>query len=460
MKSLLHTILQKNTPAINNTWVIGAGNGSELSTIRELNSAHTYLVEAHPKQIELLTKRAQPANNEKIIPVAVTTTTATEVKLQPFNNITFSSLNSPQALFEHYPNLRATTPIQVPAQSFTDILGQHTLKTEESNVLILDAPGQSLTLMQSLTAQQLQSFSWLIVSIYNESLYQHDADETAVIYWLKEIGFDLIASDDESIYPQNRLLFSRNSMVVQKYHLLREINDVRTQLESTQKENTNLIAQLHHAKEENIQLADALKNQEQLVATHLATIQALNQDKTDISHALSAQEQLVATHLATIQVLNQDKTDISHALSAQEQLVATHLATIQVLNQDKTDISHALSAQEQLVATHLATIDALSQEKAKLLRVNEAQTQSMTQQQVSIDTLTKEKAHFIQALAENNQALETSQQQLKTYEHSLSEATHRQQAMQNELIKAEAQLELIKELMLNDTEDNTETSAI
>ncbi len=376
MKSLLHTILQKNTPAINNTWVIGAGNGSELSTIRELNSAHTYLVEAHPKQIELLTKRAQPANNEKIIPVAVTTTTATEVELQPFNNITFSSLNSPQALFEHYPNLRATTPIQVPAQSFTDILGQHTLKTEESNVLILDAPGQSLTLMQSLTAQQLQSFSWLIVSIYNESLYQHDADETAVIYWLKEIGFDLIASDDESIYPQNRLLFSRNSMVVQKYHLLREINDVRTQLESTQKENTNLIAQLHHAKEENIQLADALKNQ------------------------------------------------------------------------------------EQLVATHLATIDALSQEKAKLLRVNEAQTQSMTQQQVSIDTLTKEKAHFIQALAENNQALETSQQQLKTYEHSLSEATHRQQAMQNELIKAEAQLELIKELMLNDTEDNTETSAI
>ncbi len=432
MKSLLHTILQKNTPAINNTWVIGAGNGSELSTIRELNSAHTYLVEAHPKQIELLTKRAQPANNEKIIPVAVTTTTATEVELQPFNNITFSSLNSPQALFEHYPNLRATTPIQVPAQSFTDILGQHTLKTEESNVLILDAPGQSLTLMQSLTAQQLQSFSWLIVSIYNESLYQHDADETAVIYWLKEIGFDLIASDDESIYPQNRLLFSRNSMVVQKYHLLREINDVRTQLESTQKENTNLIAQLHHAKEENIQLTDALKNQEQLVATHLATIQALNQDKTDISHALSAQEQLVATHLATIQALNQDKTDISHALSAQE----------------------------QLVATHLATIDALSQEKAKLLRVNEAQTQSMTQQQVSIDTLTKEKAHFIQALAENNQALETSQQQLKTYEHSLSEATHRQQAMQNELIKAEAQLELIKELMLNDTEDNTETSAI
>lgn len=404
MKSLLHTILQKNTPAINNTWVIGAGNGSELSTIRELNSAHTYLVEAHPKQIELLTKRAQPANNEKIIPVAVTTTTATEVELQPFNNITFSSLNSPQALFEHYPNLRATTPIQVPAQSFTDILGQHTLKTEESNVLILDAPGQSLTLMQSLTAQQLQSFSWLIVSIYNESLYQHDADETAVIYWLKEIGFDLIASDDESIYPQNRLLFSRNSMVVQKYHLLREINDVRTQLESTQKENTNLIAQLHHAKEENIQLTDALKNQEQLVATHLATIQALNQDKTDISHALSAQE--------------------------------------------------------QLVATHLATIDALSQEKAKLLRVNEAQTQSMAQQQVSIDTLTKEKAHFIQALAENNQALETSQQQLKTYEHSLSEATHRQQAMQNELIKAEAQLELIKELMLNDTEDNTETSAI
>ncbi|MFW9605209.1 MAG: hypothetical protein ACMV0I_01360, partial [Pseudomonas sp.] len=334
MKSLLHTILQKNTPAINNTWVIGAGNGSELSTIRELNSAHTYLVEAHPKQIELLTKRAQPANNEKIIPVAVTTTTATEVELQPFNNITFSSLNSPQALFEHYPNLRATTPIQVPAQSFTDILGQHTLKTEESNVLILDAPGQSLTLMQSLTAQQLQSFSWLIVSIYNESLYQHDADETAVIYWLKEIGFDLIASDDESIYPQNRLLFSRNSMVVQKYHLLREINDVRTQLESTQKENTNLIAQLHHAKEENIQLADALKNQEQLVATHLATIQALNQDKTDISHALSAQEQLVATHLATIQALNQDKTDISHALSAQEQLVATHLATIQALNQD------------------------------------------------------------------------------------------------------------------------------
>ena len=432
MKSLLHTILQKNTPAINNTWVIGAGNGSELSTIRELNSAHTYLVEAHPKQIELLTKRAQPANNEKIIPVAVTTTTATEVELQPFNNITFSSLNSPQALFEHYPNLRATTPIQVPAQSFTDILGQHTLKTEDSNVLILDAPGQSLTLMQSLTAQQLQSFSWLIVSIYNESLYQHDADETAVIYWLKEIGFDLIASDDESIYPQNRLLFSRNSMVVQKYHLLREINDVRTQLESTQKENTNLIAQLHHAKEENIQLADALKNQEQLVATHLATIQALNQDKTDISHALSAQEQLVATHLATIQALNQDKTDISHALSAQE----------------------------QLVATHLATIDALSQEKAKLLRVNEAQTQSMAQQQVSIDTLTKEKAHFIQALAENNQALETSQQQLKTYEHSLSEATHRQQAMQNELIKAEAQLELIKELMLNDTEDNTETSAI
>ena len=54
------------------------------------------------------------------------------------------------------------------------------------------------------------------------------------------------------------------------------------------------------------------------------------------------------------------------------------------------------------------------------------------------------------SVAEQKKTFDNGQQQIKTLENQASESLQRQQLLQEELIKAEAQIELIKDLLLRE----------
>jgi hypothetical protein len=84
----------------------------------------------------------------------------------------------------------------------------------------------------------------------------------------------------------------------------------------------------------------------------------------------------------------------------------------------------------------LAQRDALSEEKAALTAAHDEQTKLATQQQ--------------QALSVEKQGTTSLQQRIQQLEAINTENAYRQQMQQEELIKAEAQIELIKDLLLRE----------
>ena len=87
-------------------------------------------------------------------------------------------------------------------------------------------------------------------------------------------------------------------------------------------------------------------------------------------------------------------------------------------------------------AQAIAQRDALAKEKADLAAQVVAQTQLATQRQ--------------QALGNSQQEIADLHQRIQQFEAQTQENTYRQQLQQEEMIKAEAQIELIKDLLLRE----------
>ncbi len=67
-----------------------------------------------------------------------------------------------------------------------------------------------------------------------------------------------------------------------------------------------------------------------------------------------------------------------------------------------------------------------------------------------MDKIAAERDQLQKSLSENGKSLEDARQQIQQLEQEASESLHRQQLLHEELIKAEAQIELIKDLLLRE----------
>ena len=433
MNPLLQHLHSHSQTPLHTAIVIGAGNGRALPEWRQLDAEHLLLVEAHPQLAEELNRRLQPERNEQLLNLAITAAPCNEARLLSFNNPAYSSLNAPAALQEHYPNLRPLETLAVPARSIGQLLDEPELDAEATHLLQIEAPGQALELLQAIPTETLQAFTWLIVGCASEPLYENDASAETITSWLQEIGFDCLQEDPDAIYPQSRLLLQRNPASVQRQRLHAEIATLRQQLLQQQNNSQQQFAALEQEK-----------------AALIAARDALTQDKQALTQARDEQAGLAAERQAQLDALSQEKADLT--------------ATRDALVQDKQALAQARDEQAKLAAERQAQLDALSKEKAALIATRDALTQdkqALTQardeqarlaaeRQTQLDKLKAECDQAQKTASERQKTLEQAQQRIKTLENEASENLQRQQLLQEELIKAEAQIELIKDLLLRE----------
>jgi hypothetical protein len=113
------------------------------------------------------------------------------------------------------------------------------------------------------------------------------------------------------------------------------------------------------------------------------------------------------------------------------------------LTRENADVAAERDAQARVAADRQAQVEALRKEKADLIAARDTLAKEKTDLTAARDVLAKEKKALQGQLDESRQQLETSRQQQQ-------ELSARQQLMQEEFVKAEAQIELIKELLLRE----------
>ena len=199
-------------------------------------------------------------------------------------------------------------------------------------------------------------------------------------------------------------------------HELAELANAREQASQYQAEVTALTQSLQTHQEA------AQLQRDQWAAERLAQVESVAARSAEADKA-------AVEHRAQINAMTQELAELVRARDEQAQLASDRAEQIE-------SITHAKSAAETAAAERQAQVDALVQEKAQL---------SATQ-----ETLSKDKADFSLQLQTKAKASDEQAVLLKAAESENRDLAARQQLMNDELLKAEAQIELIKDLLLRE----------
>ncbi|MFT2188893.1 hypothetical protein [Pseudomonas putida] len=198
--------------------------------------------------------------------------------------------------------------------------------------------------------------------------------------------------------------------------------DRQAQLDQLTKEKAELTAARDTLAKDKTALTQARDEQSQLATERKAQLDQLTKEKAELTAARDT--------------LAKDKTVLTQARDEQAKLATERQAQLDQLTKEKAELT--------------AARDTLAKDKTALTQARDEQSQLATERKAQLDKITTERDQLQKSLNENKKALEGAKQQIQQLEEEASESLHRQQLLHEELIKAEAQIELIKDLLLRE----------
>jgi hypothetical protein len=221
-----------------------------------------------------------------------------------------------------------------------------------------------------------------------------------------------------------------------------------------------LAAQIQLAAERQVGLT-ALQAQGDQLAQEKANLMAAHADLTRATAELTAQRDAEANAkaeaqaqlAAQIQLAAERQAGLT-ALQAQGDQLAQEKANLMAAHADLTRATAELTAQRDAEAQAKAAAIAQLEVEAKARTESEAQRDALAVQKTQLTTAKDEQT---QLATQRQQALTAAQQDITNLQHRIqqlegeaAQTAYRQQLQQEEMIKAEAQIELIKDLLLRE----------
>lgn len=183
--------LPKNTDVIVH---IGAGRCEELTTYLASSAKRIMLIEANAQLAAELRARCGNEPRISVLEVAVSNNPA-DNELKEYNLADANSLYSPMGLKQLFPGLRLLGHQPVTTITGDELLKQCALNSDQ-NVLVIQAPGAELGIIESLTESGgIDQFCYLSLTCAETPLYATPSDSAAVLKVLQEQGFDLVHRD-------------------------------------------------------------------------------------------------------------------------------------------------------------------------------------------------------------------------------------------------------------------------
>ncbi|MEG7525347.1 MAG: hypothetical protein M3H12_20055, partial [Chromatiales bacterium] len=220
---------------------------------------------------------------------------------------------------------------------------------EQRNRLIIDLPGEELSVLKALQqADQLHFFEQLQLHCGRQSLYEGGEPATTILQWLQDQGFDLLTEDDSQ--DPDRPCWDLNRNKLQLDH-----RDLKKQLVQQTKIHDEQKALLNERQIQVGQLTKALEGQAKLLAENKTLLEKANQAK-------AAQEKLANERQTQIEQLTMVKEE-------QTKHVAESKTQLEKANQAK-------AVQEKLANERQAQVEQLTKardEQTKLAAENKTQ---------------------------------------------------------------------------------------
>lgn len=314
-----------------------------------------------------------------------------------YNLAEFSATQPATGLHQLFPGLKALNTTPQTSTAVCDAISELAL-SDDNNLLIVDIVDSSLALLTAIgESNQLESFSAIYVQTANDPLYKGAATTTDIIAFLQTQGYILqqtIGNDPDLPW----LSFS--------------LNPLWNTLQQTQENNNALSAELIQTK---LQLSAA--QQEVIV------------NKKHV-------EQVKAEHAQQMESIYAQLNASKQELSKQEARINEITTALTAANKTKQDAEQQLTISKQQL-----TKDSFKNEIENFQKTEKEQVKEITKLRADLEKVSKHastRADKIAQLEKAHRELNEANQQLQ----------NRQQVLQQELLKAEAQIDIIKELLL------------
>ncbi|MBD8793244.1 glycosyltransferase family 2 protein [Pseudomonas syringae] len=203
MKAFYKDIIKNRISAPETAILIGVGTSNALEDARSLNCAKIIATEAHPTLAEKLSKKLRPLSQEKLLPLAITPETVEKAKLHVYNNMSFNSIRIMYKSDINLTNIQETEEIQVNSKSLSQIIDDADLRGI-NNLLFINSPGLSESLISSLTPSHLRMFSWIVIIDIEPT---KSDDKPLSISYLDNHGFKNIHAENLLLYPFKEYIY-------------------------------------------------------------------------------------------------------------------------------------------------------------------------------------------------------------------------------------------------------------
>jgi len=369
--------------------------------------------------------------------------------LREFSLPQFNSLKTATGVFDIYPGLKQVQMQSVHCLSPESLLQRYELSNQAKNVLWLEVNGQITTTIKAIIEnQQIYQFATLFLLIPSQPWYESEVAIDKLTDILKNIGYDVfdLASDfdvDQRLYE-----FIRHPMTLQKNTLETELKDIRlefakildkkAELEShldkrgvdyknSQQKQAELIKELTQTKNKSIEqkkeldeYAEQLKRLERDTQTLQSQIEEVSQKNTDLKDQ----------HTKSSQNLEQLK---KQAKEAQQSLDDLNLQNLEQYNLLQTECHQAASER-----------DLVREERDSARKERDDLKPKLEHKDKEVATLGKQ-------LNDTQVQLNNAKKQNSSFHSQQAQSIAQQKQLENQLTKAEAQIDIIKELLIKPT---------
>tara|TARA_R110001583_G_scaffold158168_1_gene310094 strand:- start:7337 stop:8644 length:1308 start_codon:yes stop_codon:yes gene_type:complete len=412
---------------------LGAGKCSELESYLATQAVRIVLVDANPSVIHTLKQKSSGSARIEIIEAAISEQTG-PATLNLFNLVDASSLHAPTGLLQLFPGLKISQQLQVKTQTAAAIIQPLKLDAAHNNLLVIDIPGEERSTLEALqTEGLLDQFAQIQLHCGIAELYEDSGDASHIIQSLQQAGYDLIQQDDRADPDRPYWLLQRNGLKLENTQLLQQLTTLEKEKCSTADRIAALSMQLEIAKKDS---AEQQGRAEELTQQ----LQAAEAAKTDLCQ--QRDQQKTAREAA-------DKAKAEQQTRAEElakQLQAAEAAKTE-LTQQRDQQKTAREAADKAKAEQQARADDL----AKQLQAAEVAKTELTQQRDQL------KSQLDAANTSKNEQQSTfqhqsrlQQQKIEELERQFEEKDFRNQLIDKEMIKAEAQIDLIKDILIRE----------
>lgn len=457
-------IVGLTSPTIDFLVHFGAGRCSELDHYLAREPKQLILVEADPDLAESLTRRTADLSQVQVICAAVADQSA-QGTLRRYNLPDASSLRAATRLYALYPGLKLLDELPVETVRADALLERLPYTDDQNNVLVIEVPGEEQAVLNTLLeADLLHRFREMQLHCGCESLYAESAPAERVLHWLRDVGFELVAEDDSRDPDRPVWTLQRSTLMLRNRelrHAVEQLELIKAECEVLATTRQKEIEKLQRSEAELSRLEKEWRSAFESLSEENGKINksaaALQQQIGNLTQAYEKQDKVISELNGKIEKLNQDRNKDRGSLAESRQQLADKTIVLEDQKKRVTELKRQLEQKVQFMDelnANLSAMEKLRDDAISLARDGKAELEALSKvRDDQARRLVVVEGQLKQLTEQRNDALrelDSARKRVDEVELQLTEQGQRQRHIDDEFARAEAQIELLKEILIRE----------